>query len=74
MSYGADRKRQTVRYLELTAMLLNELQKQVRQNQRQAEQIKRLSAQMERLEGMFEQAMTAQSSSRRLVAAAAINR
>ena len=41
VSYGADGKVETVRYLTLTAMLLNELQKQTRLNQRQAEQLQR---------------------------------
>src|SRR5262249_2208957 len=45
VSYGTDGKPQTVHYLELTAMLLNELQKQARQNQRQAELIQHLSEQ-----------------------------
>jgi len=46
VSYGADGKIETVRYLTLISMLLNELQKQTRNqtaaNQRQAEQIKKL--------------------------------
>jgi len=50
VSYGADGKIETVRYLTLISMLLNELQKQTRNqtaaNRRQAEQIRRLSAQV----------------------------
>ncbi len=44
--YGPDGKVQTVRYSMLSSMLLNELQKQARQNDLQARQIRRLSAQM----------------------------
>lgn len=42
VSYGPDGKPQTVRYLELTAMLLNELQKQAKENRMQAGQIREL--------------------------------
>jgi hypothetical protein len=52
-TYGADGKIETVRYSMLSAMLLNELQKQNKElmnqraaNQRQAEQIRRLNAQV----------------------------
>jgi hypothetical protein len=41
--YGPDRKILTVRYSMLSAMLLNELQKQSRENQRQAGQIQQLT-------------------------------
>jgi hypothetical protein len=41
VGYGADGKVETVRYLTLTAMLLNELQKQTRLNERQAELLRR---------------------------------
>ncbi len=44
VSYGADGKVETVAYHLLPAMLLNELQKQIRENQRRAEQIGRLTA------------------------------
>jgi hypothetical protein len=44
--YGPDGKVQTVRYSMLSAMLLNELQKQNKENRRQANQIKMLSAQV----------------------------
>ena len=37
-------KVQSIRYLMLTSMLLNELQKQTRENARQTQQIKKLSA------------------------------
>jgi hypothetical protein len=47
VTYGANGKVETVRYLELTSMLLNELQKQTRQNQRQAAQIQHLTEQGE---------------------------
>ena len=43
VSYGADGKVMTVHYLTLTAMLLNELQKQAIENQRQARQIHQLT-------------------------------
>ncbi len=53
VSYGPDGKPQTVRYLELTAMLLNELQKQNYQlrkesneNQQQARRIEHLTQRM----------------------------
>ncbi len=76
VSFDADGKPQTVRYLELSAMLLNELQTQAKENQRQAGQIQHqahenqwLSAQVAQLKGMFEQALEAQRDSRSLVAA-----
>jgi uncharacterized coiled-coil protein SlyX len=43
-TYGADGKVETVVYHLLLAMLLNGMQRQVRENQRQAEQIGRLTA------------------------------
>jgi hypothetical protein len=52
-------KVQSVRYTVLTAMLLNELQKQTRENSKQAEQIEHLSTQVAQLKRMFEQAMAA---------------
>jgi hypothetical protein len=52
-------KVQSVRYTVLTAMLLNELQKQTRENAQQAEQIEHLSTQVAQLKRMFVQAMGA---------------
>jgi hypothetical protein len=56
VSYGADGKPQTVRYLELSAMLLNDLQKQSQrlekqtaENQRQAKELRRLPGQVSEL-------------------------
>ena len=46
VSYGPDGKPMTVHYLMLSAMLLNELQKQASENQQLATQVSRLSAQM----------------------------
>ena len=76
VSFDADGKPQTVRYLELSAMLLNKLQTQAKENERQARQIQHqahenqwLSAQVAQLKGMFEQALAAQRDSRSLVAA-----
>jgi len=46
VGYGDDGQPRTVRYLELSAMLLNELQKQSRKNQLQGEQLAKLKAQM----------------------------
>jgi uncharacterized coiled-coil protein SlyX len=46
VTHGPDGQVETVNYLTLSAMLLNELQKQTRENQRQAEQIRELSAQV----------------------------
>jgi hypothetical protein len=43
VTYGADGKVETVRYLMLTGMLLNELQKQARENEQQAGQIQQLT-------------------------------
>src|SRR5262249_16033639 len=74
VSYGADGKPQTVHYLELTAMLLNVLQKQATQNQRQARLIQHLTEQSKaqaaqnqswstevvQLKSMFEQVLAAQ--------------
>ncbi len=76
VSYGDDGKPQTVRYLELSAMLLNELQKQTTENQRQAAQIRQLTMraeqqanQMAQLKNIFEQALAAQSGTRSVTAA-----
>jgi DNA-binding protein H-NS len=68
VTYGADGKVETVRYSMLTAMLLNELQKQSRENQREAEQIKRLSAQVAELKAIFDQAMATKITHTRLTA------
>jgi hypothetical protein len=46
VTYGPDGKVLTVRYSMLSAMLLNELQKQSRENQRLATQVGNLSAQL----------------------------
>ena len=48
VTYGADGKVDTVLYDQLPAMLLNEVQKQARENQQQAKQIATLTAQAER--------------------------
>ncbi len=48
VTYGADGKIETVRYSMLTGMLLNELQKQTRENARQAAQIAELKAARDR--------------------------
>src|SRR5271155_139163 len=56
--YGPDGKVMTVRYSMLSAMLLNELQKQTRKNDRQAEQIRRLSAKVAEVEASFEQRLS----------------
>jgi hypothetical protein len=45
VTYGADGKVQSVRYLELTALLLNQLQKQAKEDVRQALTIKQLHKQ-----------------------------
>jgi len=59
VTYGADGKVETVRYSELTGMLLNELQKQRSENARQAAQVKKLSAQMVEMKASFEQRLCA---------------
>src|SRR5208337_363456 len=65
--YGPDGKVMTVRYSMLSAMLLNELQKQTNKldrqsdvNQRQAEQIRRLSAKVAEVEASTRRALEAQ--------------
>ncbi len=57
--YGEDGKVETIRYSELTGMLLNELQKRRSENARQAAQIKQLSAQMVEVRASFEQRLSA---------------
>jgi len=52
VSSGDDGRPQTVRYLELSAMLLNELQKQARENQRQAAQLTGQAQQLAALTGV----------------------
>jgi hypothetical protein len=71
----------TVRYSALSAMLLNQLQKQAGQNRQQAKQIQdraesnkplgawRLSAQVTQLKGIIEQAIAAPKGSHSLAAA-----
>ena len=56
---GSDGKLQSIRYLELTAMLLNELQKQSRDAQWQTVQIKKLSEQHRKLGAQLAEAGTA---------------
>jgi uncharacterized protein YlxW (UPF0749 family) len=88
VTYGADGRVETVRYSMLTAMLLNELQKQRKKNERQAEQLRKLSAQMaavktstgrelrvmmERLSAL-EQGMAARNAVGRMASAALLNR
>jgi hypothetical protein len=46
VTHDANGKVETVRYSMLSSMLLNELQKQARENHRQGEQIRELSAQL----------------------------
>ena len=65
VAYGPDGKVMTVRYSMLSAMLLNELQKQAlelnnqtRNNARQAEEIKRLSAQLAEVKAVFEERLS----------------
>jgi hypothetical protein len=48
VSYGADGRVESVRYSMLTSMLLNEMQKQTRQNKEQAEQLQREASQLSR--------------------------
>ena len=50
VAYDSDGKALTVRYAMLGAMLLNELQKQVRESDRQARQIERLTERLADLE------------------------
>jgi trimeric autotransporter adhesin len=69
VSYDTDGKAQTVRYLELIPLLVNELQKQVEQNRRQSEQIRELSARVAQLNGKFERAMAGQKDTNNLAAA-----
>ncbi len=83
ISYGPDGKPLTVHYLMLTAMLLNEVQKQAKQNERQAEQIQRLtqlsdqqavenrqlSTEVAQLSAMFEQAIASHKGASSLAAA-----
>ena len=50
MTHGADGKAETVRYLMLTSMLLNELQKQTIDTQRQTHQLQQETEQLQRQE------------------------
>ena len=62
VTYGADGKVQTVRYLILTSMLLNELQKQARKDERLAAQMVALRVSTQRqiaeIKASFEQRFT----------------
>lgn len=60
VGYGADGKVESVRYLTLTAMLLNELQKQTAQNKLQTEQITTLSAKLSQVEASAQHELRAQ--------------
>jgi hypothetical protein len=69
--HGPGGKVETVRYSMLGAMLLNELQKQVRENAQQAEQLKKLSVQMLEMHAKLsslQQAMQTRSGEGRLAA------
>jgi hypothetical protein len=57
--YGEDGKVESVRYSELTGMLLNELQKQRSENARLAAQIKQLSAQITEVKASFDRRLSA---------------
>jgi TolA-binding protein len=48
VTHGTDGKAETVRYSMLTSMLLNELQKQTKENERQAHQLEQESEQLQR--------------------------
>ncbi len=72
VSYGPDGKPMTVRYLTLSAMLLNELQKQNSElrnqaaaNQRQAEQLQRQSQQLGRQAQQIKKMAEVEASTRR---------
>jgi chromosome segregation ATPase len=54
VTYGDDGKPESVAYHLLPAMMLNEMQKQVRENRRQAEQIGRLTARVANAEASAE--------------------
>ncbi|MFZ0886978.1 MAG: hypothetical protein WA005_00870 [Candidatus Binataceae bacterium] len=72
VTYGADGKVETVRYSELTGMLLNELQKQTSENARQAERIRKLESQRATFEARLsalEQTTQARNGGRKLAAA-----
>ena len=58
VSYGADGKVETVNYLTLTSMLLNELQKQTAENHRQAERLTAFSLQMAAQRAAFERRLS----------------
>ncbi len=51
-------KVQSIRYLMLTSMLLNELQKQARQNHHQAEQVRKLNARIDEVEASARRRLT----------------
>jgi hypothetical protein len=54
-------KVQSIRYLMLTSMLLNELQKQARENQHQAGQVRRLNARIDEVEASARRRLNARS-------------
>lgn len=60
VSYGPDGKPMTVHYSTLSAMLLNELQKQTRKNDRQAQQIETLTAKVAEVEASTRRALDEQ--------------
>jgi hypothetical protein len=61
VSYDTDGKVVTVRYHELVPMMLNELQKQARENQSQAEQVRKLNARVNEVEASTRRQLNAQS-------------
>jgi len=65
VTHGADGKVETVRYSMLTSMLLNELQKQTRENEREAGEL----ADMRKRLAVLEQAMRTSKGDRKLTAA-----
>jgi hypothetical protein len=64
VGYDHDGKPLTVRYLELSAMLLNELQKQTRELQKQERENKELSQENRELRSEIEQVRTEQARER----------
>jgi len=64
VTHGADGKVETVRYSMLTSMLLNELQKQTRENERQAGELRDMRKRL----AVLEQAMQTSKGDRELPA------
>jgi len=64
VTHGADGKVETVRYSMLTSMLLNELQKQTRENERQAGELRNMRKRL----AVLEQAMQTSKGDRELPA------